>query len=323
MSRAPRDVGVARTRASSRLRWLRRDGRRQETYERSVISDFDRRQPRVTWSLRLAQGFILIALVVAGLGPLLWLAKAAVSSAQDTLVQPLALFPSGVVHWENLRRAWEEVQVGRHLLHSLIAAAGSAFFTVVVAVTGGFVLAILRPRWAPALTGLLLATLFIPGIVSLVPLFRNVVSLPFTGGSIINTYWAVWLPAAANAFFVLIVKRFFEALPRELFDAARIDGADPPRLLLYVVLPLSRPIVGVTLLLALIGSYRDYLWPLLVLNAADVRPISVALVTMTTNADLGELMAALFLSVLVPVVLFLAFQRQFLSGIGTAGSLKG
>jgi multiple sugar transport system permease protein len=275
------------------------------------------------WTLRLTQGSILVVLVVIGLGPLVWLAKAAVSSSQDTLVQPLSLFPSGVVHWENLTRAWGEVQVGRHLVNSLIAAAGSAFFTVFVAVTGGFVLAILRPRWARVLTSLLMVTLFIPGVVALVPLFQNVVSLPVTGGSIMNTYWAVWLPAAASAFFVLIVKRFFESLPRELFDAARIDGADPPRLLLYIVLPLSRPIIGVTILLTLIGSYRDYLWPLLVLNAESVRPISVALVTMTRNASLGELMAALLLSVLLPIALFLAFQRQFLSGIGTAGSLKG
>src|SRR5207249_8036095 len=134
---------------------------------------------------------------------------------------------------------------------------GSWLSQLIVATTGGYVLSVLRPKYAPLLKGLLLATLFVPAVVLLVPLYVEIVHPPLIHHSFIDSYWAIWLPAGASAFNVVLVKRFFDNLPRELFEAARIDGAGPFRLFCSVVLPLSKPILGVVSIFAILASYKD------------------------------------------------------------------
>ena len=139
-------------------------------------------------------------------------------------------------------------------------------------------LSVLRPRYAPILNGAMLATLFIPAVVLLVPLYLTIVNPPLIGDvSLLNNYLAVWLPAAANAFNILLVKRFFDALPREVFEAAQTDGAGPFRLFWSIVLPMSKPILGVVSVFAIIASWKDFLWPMLVLPDPAVQPLSVRL----------------------------------------------
>ncbi|MET3566914.1 carbohydrate ABC transporter membrane protein 2, CUT1 family [Leifsonia sp. 98AMF] len=291
--------------------------------ERSVISDSDRRRPAVRIPLTVVQVLILIGLIVAGLGPLLWLLKAALSPTQDILRDPLAFFPSGVVEWGNLATAWNQGHLGFYLGNTAILALGSMIANLFVCATGAYVLSVLRPKWGPVLSGAILATLFIPGIVSLVPLYLTVLKLPLVGADLTNTYWAVWLPAAANGFNVLVIKRFFDSIPREYFEAARIDGAGHVRVFTTIVLPLSRPILGVVALLAVIASWKDYLWPLLVLPNPDLQPVSVALPKIAQFSPLNIQLAGLFLALLIPVVLFIVFQRSFLRGVGMSGGVKG
>jgi multiple sugar transport system permease protein len=139
----------------------------------------------------------------------------------------------------------------------------------------------------------------------------------------IDTFWAVWLPAGASAFNVVVIKRFFDNLPREIFDAARVDGAGPFQLFWRIVLPMSRPIIGVVSVFAVIGTWKDYLWPLLVLTDPDKQPLSVRLPVLADLIQLNVLLAALFISTLIPVVLFLVCQRLFLRGAGLGGAVKG
>jgi multiple sugar transport system permease protein len=295
---------------------------RDDEQERSVISAADRKRRPVRVTLIVVQSLILVALVIAGIGPVAWLFKAAVSTTQDTLRSPLAFFPSGI-QLQNVVDAWTVGHIGQSLLNTLILAVGSLVTNLVVATTAAYVLSILRPRWGGVLSAAILATLFIPSVVPLVPLYLTIVHLPLTHTSLLNTYWAVWLPAAANAFNTVVIKRFFDSLPRELFEAARIDGAGAWRIFTLIVIPLSRPILGVVSLLTVIASWKDYLWPLLVLQNPSVQPLAVALPTLTNTTTLAVQMAALALTVFIPIVLFLIFQRQFLRGVGMSGGVKG
>ncbi|MEA5118539.1 MAG: carbohydrate ABC transporter permease [Propionicimonas sp.] len=248
--------------------------------------------------------------------------KFAVTPTQDILRTPLALFPNGI-RWENLTRAWNEVQINRYFLNTVVLAAGSWFFQLLVATTGGYVLSVLRPKYAKLLNGLVISTLFVPAVVLLVPLYLTVLNPPLIGHSLLNTYWAVWLPSAASAFNVMIVARFFDSLPREVFEAARVDGAGPFRLFTAIVLPMSKPILGVASVFAIIASWKDFLWPLLVLKQPDLQPLSVRLPSIQAQTDLGVFLAALAISTVVPVIMFLVFQRAFLRGAGMSGAVKG
>lgn len=310
---APGSVGTAQTEK-------RRSG--AVGVERSVISPHDLANPKRRFVMTVIGVILLVALVVASVGPLFWLFKAATSTTTESLADPLSLWPSGF-HFENFVAAFEQIQFGKYLLNTLWVCVGSWFFSLVVATTGGYALAVLRPRYATVIEGAILATLFIPGVVSLVSLYLTVVEVPIVGGSLINTFWAVWLPAAASAFNIIIVQRFFGSIPREIFEAAEMDGAGPVRVFVSIVLPLSKPVIGVVSLISIIAAYKDFLWPLLVLPATQLQPLSVALPRLESSTDLAVFFAALFASVIVPVSFFMVFQRQFLSAAGSSGALKG
>ena len=294
----------------------------EESTDRGILSEFDRRKRSVRASMTGIHVFLFIGLVIAGLGPILWLAKAAVTPTQDTISTPMALFPNGI-DWDNLVKAWTEVHVDQYFLNTIVIAVGSWLVQLLVATTAGFALSVLKPRYAPILNGAVLATLFVPSVVLLVPLYLTIVRPPLIGVSLLNNYWAVWLPAAANAFNILLVKRFFDNLPHEVFEAARTDGAGPFRLFWSIVLPMSRPILGVLSVFAIIASWKDFLWPLLVLPNPAIQPLSVRLPTIQQSTELDVFLAALAISTIIPIILFLAFQRVFLKSAGLGGAVKG
>ncbi len=290
--------------------------------DRGIISPADRSRPLVRWTLGSGQAVILVLLALAGLGPILWLAKAAISQPGDIASNPLGLW-SGQPQWQNIETAWSQLRVGPALINTVWIALGNWAVSVLVATTGGYALAILRPRYAKFVNGALLATLFIPGVISLVPLYLTVIDVPIIGGSLINTYWAIWLPAGASAFNVIITGRFFANLPAELFEAAKIDGVGNFRMFTSLVLPLSGPIIGVVSLLSIIAAWREFLWPKLVLPDRTKQPLSVMLPSIRDNVQVNLFMAGLLISVVLPIVIFLLFQRYFIRGAGLAGGIKG
>ena len=268
------------------------------------------------------QGGTLVFLLVVGLGPILWMAKSSITPTQDTLRTPMALWPHGF-DLGFFVTAWTRTHIDRYLWNTVIIAFGSWVVQIVVATTAGFALAVLRPRFGRLLMALVIATLFVPPIVLLVPLYLTVVDVPIVHVKMIDTFWAVWLPAGASAVNIVLITRFFRSLPGEIFEAARVDGAGPFRLFWSVVLPMSRPIIGVVSVFAVIATWKDYLWPLLVLRNPDLQPLSVRLPTLQPTTELDIFIAALTISSVIPIALFLLFQRMFLSGAGLSGAIKG
>jgi multiple sugar transport system permease protein len=294
----------------------------KEASDRGIASPSDWRRPTVWFGMSTVHLILLVLLILWGIGPLLWLLKSAITPTQDTLQTPIAVFPHGW-DWSNVTTAWNTVGIGVQFLNTIWVAVGSWFVQLLVATTAGYALAVLRPKYAPIFNGLVLATLFVPGVVLLVPLYITVLHPPLIGHSLIDTFWAVWLPAGANAFNILLVTRFFNNLPREIFEAARTDGAGPFRLFWSIVLPMSRPILGVVSVFAIINAWKDYLWPRLVLTNPAVQPLSVRLPNIQSQTDLGVFLAALAISMIIPIVLFLVFQRLFLRSAGLGGAVKG
>ncbi|MGN8552082.1 UNVERIFIED_CONTAM: carbohydrate ABC transporter permease [Microbacterium sp. SLM126] len=311
--------------------WLGRrgagGGRKRESLDdladRTVVSDSERRRPGTRFGMSLTHVFLFVTLVIAGLGPILWLAKSAVTPTQDTLQQPFALWPNGI-DWANLSTAWNDIHIDLYFWNTIVIALGAWVTQLFIATTAGYALSVLRPKYAPVLSALVLATLFIPGIVLLVPLYLTIVNPPLLGDvSLLNNYLAVWLPMGANAFNILLVKRFFDNLPREVFEAAKTDGAGPFRLFWSIVLPMSKPILGVVSVFAIIAAWKDYLWPMLVLPDPAVQPLSVRLPAVQSQTELDVFLAALAIATLIPIAMFLVFQSVFLRSAGLGGAVKG
>jgi multiple sugar transport system permease protein len=304
---------------------IRARGRRQAPAvapDRGLISSADWRQRRVRWTMNVVHGGTLAFLLLVGLGPMLWMAKSSITPTQDTLRTPMALWPHGF-DLGTLATAWSQTHINRYLMNTVVIAFGSWVVQILVATTAGFALSVLRPRLRRLLMGLVIATLFVPPIVLLVPLYLTVVDLPFAHVSMVDSFWAVWLPAGASALNIVLITRFFDSLPREIFEAAQVDGAGPFRLFWSIVLPMSRPILGVVSVFAVIATWKDYLWPLLVLRNPDLQPLSVRLPTLQPSTELDIFIAALTIATVIPVALFLVFQRMFLHGAGLSGAIKG
>lgn len=307
----------------TRRRRRAREANEEEGRDRGIVSVTDWRRPRVRIPLASLHSILLILLVIVGLLPILWLLKSAITPTTDTLTAPMAIFPHGV-DWDNIVQAvGPNVRIGNYFFNTIWVAAGNWAVQIVVATTGGYALSVLKPRYGKIVAGLVLATLFVPAVVLLVPLYLTILHPLVIGASMLNTFWAVWLPSGASAFNVVLVMRFFDSLPREVFEAAETDGAGPFRLFWSVVLPMSTPAIGVVTVFAIINAWKDFLWPMLVLPNIAVQPLSVRLPQIQGQTDLGVLIAALAISTVIPIALFLVFQRTFLSGGGFGGAVKG
>jgi multiple sugar transport system permease protein len=303
-------------------RRIRRRRKIQETADRGIVSTADWGRPNVRVFGTVLNVLLGVSLVVIGLLPLLWLLKSAVTPTQETLTHPLALVPDEWA-WSNIERAWNDVHIQNFFFNTVAMAAGSWAVQLIVATTAGFALSVLKPKYGKIISGAVLATLFIPAVVLLVPLYLTVLNPPLIGHSLINTFWAVWLPAGASAFNVLLVMRFFDSIPHEIFEAARTDGAGTFRLFWSIVLPLSKPILGVVSILAINAAWADFLWPNLVLADISIQPLSVRLPQIQASTDLGVYLASLMIATLIPVAIFLLFQRAFLNSGGIGGAVKG
>lgn len=286
-----------------------------------LISITDRKRGSVQGSLGVINVALLAGLVVFGAYPIYWTFKGAVSLTQQLLREPLRLWPDPVV-WENLVLAWNQLEIGKYLLNTLVLVGGTWIAQLVVSTTAAFALSVLRPWYGKYVFGGILATLFIPGTVTMISLYLTVLSVPLVGWNLLNTPWAVWLPAASSAFSIVILKRFFDDIPRELFEAAQIDGASPFAIFRRIVLPMSGPILAVVSLMSIMWSWKEFLWPLIVLSDPDIQPLSVALPRVAIQADQSLLIAGLLIALIPPVLIFIVFQRYIVRGLGFTG-LKG
>jgi multiple sugar transport system permease protein len=163
----------------------------------------------------------------------------------------------------------------------------------------------------------------IPATVLVIPNYLTAINIPVLHLSLINSPVAIWMPAVANGFNIFLLKRFFDSIPEELLAAAAIDGAGPLRALWSIVLPMSRPILGVVSIFGTVAVWKDVLWPLLVLTDPTKSTVNTGLLNLTGDGiPENILMASLAIAALPTIVFFLVFQRSIMSGL-TAGSIKG
>ena len=258
-----------------------------------------------------------IAIVVATvmIFPLYWMVVVAFSPRGETFDDSLRFWPST---WtiENFQRVFELYPVGTWFGNSVVIGLFVTVFTVVVNLLAGYAFARLRFRGRNALFLLTLATMMIPIQAIMVAQFRLVSDLGIYG-----SYWGVILPGAAAAFGIFLARQFFIGIPDEIIEAAKLDGAGQIRIFLQVVLPLSKPLIAVLILLTLMGSWNDFAWPLIALNDNQLftLPIGLLYLQNQTAPNYNATMALALISVIPMVALFLSFQRYFVQGFARSG----
>ncbi|MDT3723867.1 carbohydrate ABC transporter permease [Streptomyces sp. DSM 41972] len=259
---------------------------------------------------------VVVLFTLAFLFPVYWMVTGAMKSPDEVARTPPTLVPES---WSTAgyADAWELMQLPTHLWNTVVQAAGAWIFQLVFCTAAAYALSRLRPAFGALILGGILATLMVPAQALVVPKYLTVADL-----GLLNDPLAIWLPAVANAFNLYLLKRFFDQLPRDVLEAAEIDGAGKLRTLWSIVLPMSRPVLGVVSIFALVAVWQDFLWPLMVFSDTGKQPISVALVQLSQNIQLTVLIAAMVIASIPMVALFLVFQRHIIAGI-SAGSTKG
>lgn len=271
---------------------------------------------------RLGQTIALHSLLVLGalatLLPLLWMISASFMPTGESTTLPPRLLPSAPT-LEHYRTLFGRLNLGRSLVNSTLLAATVTGISLLVNSLAGYAFARLAFRGREPLFRLLLAGMAVPGQVAMLPLFLLLREL-----GLINTYWGVLVPGIASIFGIYLVRQYAESIPGTILDAARIDGAGELRIYRSIVLPLCRPILVTLAIFTFLGTWNDFLWPLIVLTDDSRQTLPVALAALIGEhvQDTELMMAGAVVTVLPVIALFISLQRYYIAGL-TSGALKG
>ncbi len=274
------------------------------------------RQPALTF---LAHGVLWAGMFVLVLP--VWIAFVASTHSVDRLaVAPLPLLPGDQL-WENYRTVLTEgvgsvkrVPVGRMLANSLTMALVIATGKIAISITSAFAIVYFRFPFRTAIFWIIFATLMLPVEVRIVPTFKVVAQL-----GLLNSYTGLTLPLVASATATFLFRQFFLSVPRELAEAAQIDGAGPLRFFVSILLPLSRTNIAALFVILFIFGWNQYLWPLLITTEESYSTIVMSIQRMTTVADANVqwhlVMATAMLAMIPPMCVVLILQRLFVKGL--------
>lgn len=285
---------------------------------------------RRRFALAYARALVLVVACVIVLAPFLWLVAAAFKDPrvlnEYVFFPPPSAWSRETLNLTNFRelfapRATPEgpIAFGRFVLNSLFVATVSTVLQLVCCSLGGFALAKYGFRGKRALMGFMLASMTIPGLLLLAPLYEMMVHF-----GLVDTYWALLLPAAVSSYGVLLFRQAILEVPDELLDAARLDGCSELGLYFRIVMPLVRPMSAAFCLFSALGSWNSYLGPNIFLHSQRKLTLPVVLNMYVTeySSQYGVYLAGTLLAVAFPLILFLALQREFISGL-SAGAVKG
>ncbi len=258
----------------------------------------------------------LMLLSAATLFPLLWMVSASLMAAGEASTFPPPLWPAdpGLQHYRELF----DKGIGRQALNSLLISVCATLLSLAFNLTAGYAFAKLKFAGREQIFRALLAALVIPGQVAMMPLFLMLKQM-----GLVNSYAGALVPWLAGVFGIFLVRQYAQSIPDDIIEAARMDGASELRVFTQIVLPLLKPIVVTLAVLVFLGSWNDFMWPLIVLTDRDLQTLPVALAGLSREhvQDTELMMAGSVLTVLPVLALFLVLQRHYMKGL-LMGSVK-
>lgn len=259
----------------------------------------------------------LIALTTLTLFPLLWMLSVSLMPAEAATQFPPPLWPKTPT-LDHYRTLFARLDVARYALNSLLVATAITVFSLLFNTLAGYAFAKLRFAGRERLFGLLMAAMVIPSQVAMLPLFLILKTL-----GLVNSYGGLIVPGLASIFGIFLIRQYARSIPDSLLDAARIDGAGEFRIFWSLVLPLCRPILVTLAIFTFMGSWNDFMWPLVILTDSEHHTLPVALANlMGEHAQDSELMMAGAVLTVLPVIgLFLLLQKHYIAGL-TLGGVK-
>ena len=270
----------------------------------------------------------LIVVCFISLFPAIWTILTAFKDTQE-IYSGFSLFPkdmSPATLWNRFYTSWDKLRLGDSFLNTIYYSVGSLVLTIVVCGFGGYVLSKLKPKGSAFVFVLVVWTMMMPSQIRMVPNYISMLHFPFAydigGANLLNTFWPLWLPAAANAFNIVLFKNAFDSLSNTYVEAAKLDGCTNFGVFFKIMLPLSMPIIIYVSIGALSGAWSDFFGPLLYLTGIPTTPLRVYNLQSDTSVQMNTKFMGLVLSSIPPFLIFLVFQKHILGGINIGG-VKG
>lgn len=259
---------------------------------------------------------ICIVMVVICIFPILWVFFASFKDIKE-FTRNVTILPS-TFEWSRIAETWNAFKFVKYYRNSLISVAGSMVCAILFNGLLAYGLGVLRPKGYKIAYGLVMWSLLIPGTTSIVALFRNINLVGLKG-----SFVPLWLAFGANAFYVVLFKQFFEEIPKELLEAAKLDGCGVWQTFFNIMMPLSKPIIIVVAIFAVTAAWSDFLLPYLVLNGSGKETVMVKLFSFKdTPTDAVSVLRAALFAIIPPAIIFAVFQKQITDG-AAAGAVKG
>ncbi len=272
---------------------------------------------------------VLLITCVISLFPAIWTILTAFKETQE-IYGAFSIFPRDM-SWGNilkrLSESWSELQLGNSFLNTIIMSFGSLVSTVVVCGFGGYVLSKLKPKGSKLVFTLVVWTMMLPTQMRLVPNYISMLHFPFAydmgfGISLLDTYWPMWLAAAANAFNVILFKNAFDALPQAYVEAGKLDGCGNFGIFFRIMFPLSMPVIIYVSIGTLSGAWSEFFSPLLYLDKNVVTPLKIYRMQSDSSVQMNVRFMGLVFASLPPFLIFVLFQRHIMGGVNIGG-VKG
>jgi len=293
----------------------------QATSERPTTLKLPRRRRIRDLSVR-SRIILYVLLVIVGIVfvfPSYWLFSSALKPSGDIYIYPPQWFPAEF-HWQNFVSAWTAAPFTNFLINSVVVAIIATALKVALATMTAYAFTFVRFPGKKILFMFLLGTLMVPGTVTLLPNYLTSASLGW-----VNTYAGLIIPDIGSAFGTFLLRQHMMTLPREVFEAARVDGAGHLTIMRRLVVPMSRPIMITVTMVGLVDIWNSFIWPLVITNTVEMRTLPVGLLYLKSQEgynDWGAIMAGSVIVALPMIVIFLLAQRYIVAGF-TGGALKG
>jgi len=257
---------------------------------------------------------LLLGLAIT-LAPFIWMISTSFKSSESVFTFPPQWIPKHPTI-EQYQKLFREVNFLQFFKNSVIVAFGITLFSLFLNSLGGFAFAKYRFPGREKIFALLLATLMVPGQITMIPVFLMLKSV-----GLINSYWGLIIPAGASAFGIFLMRQFITTIPNDLIESARIDGCSEFRIYWTIILPLCKPVLAALGIFTFMGSWNAFLWPLIVMIKENMYTLPVALANLSGQyaTKFGLLMAGAVVVVAPVIIVFILAQRYVIKGVAVTG----
>lgn len=276
------------------------------------FSDYKKVKYKIVYGVII---FLLILFVLTAILPVLWLFVTSFKTVNEINSNVYHFFPESF-DFMKLVNLWNRLDFGRYYLNTILVVLGAMLCSVLFNGLLAYAIGILKPAGYKMINRLILLSYMIPAALSIFPLVMQIKDF-----EMINSYLPLCLIFGSNAYYYMLFKDYFQKIPVSLIEAARMDGLSDFRIFYKVVLPLSKPIIGVVAIFAMTAAYSDFLLPYLILQDDSMKTVMVAIYNLssTTTIDTSEFLMLLVISIIPQIVIFIIFQKQIMGSQASSG----